>query len=112
VKTGLAAFTAEMFAGRVGEIFRLVPSGESPAPREPFELELIDVSRYGARPAAGGVELREPFALLFTLRGATPLGPGLHRLVHEVFEPDDLLVSRVVVPGRDPRAIYYEAIFG
>jgi hypothetical protein len=109
-KVGLAAFTAELFVGRVGEVFRLMPSVESPDPAlAPYELELIEVRR-GRTPA--GATLREPFALLFTLRSRTPLGPGLHRLVHDVFAPDDMFLSRVVVPERDPRAIYYEAVFG
>ena len=109
-KVGVVAFTAELFVGRVGEVFRLTPSVESPgAALAPYELELIDVRR-GHNPA--GATLREPFALLFTLRRGTPLGPGLHRLVHDGFAPDDLFLSRVVVPNRDPRAIYYEAVFG
>ena len=114
MKTGLAAFAAEMFVDRVGEVFRLVPSvAASEETREPFELELVEVTRSrGRTPAAGGAGTREPFALLFALRGRTPLGPSLHRLVDEAFEPEDLLLSRVVVPGRDPRAIYYEAVFG
>jgi hypothetical protein len=108
-KVGLAAFTAELFLGRIGEVFRLTRSVESPgAVQASCELELIDVRR-GTRPT--GARLREPFALLFILRSRMPLGPGLHRLVHDAFAPDDLFLSRVVVPDRDPRAIYYEAVF-
>ena len=107
-KVGLAAFTAELFIWRVGEVFRL--SGAGP---DPLELELIEVARRGrAGVAPDGTLLREPFSLLFTLRSRTPFGSGLYRLVHESFEPDDLFFSRIVVPGRDPRAVYYEAVFG
>ena len=111
---GLAELTADHFVGRVGEVFRLIPSVESPdASPVAYELELIEVRRAGKpRGAGGGATLREPFALLFTLRGAMPLGSGLHRLVHDVFAPDDLFLSRDVVPERNPRAIYYEAVFG
>ncbi|HEY3044523.1 MAG TPA: hypothetical protein VGJ39_10885 [Vicinamibacterales bacterium] len=113
MKVGLAAFTADHFVGRVGEVFRLMPSVESPdASCAPYEVELIDVRRSGKPRAASGAILREPFALLFTLRSRVPLEAGLHRLVHDVFASDDLFLSRVVVPGRDPRAIYYEAVFG
>jgi len=108
-RVGLAQFTAQLFVGRVGEVFRLIPSDDAPGvARGPFELELIEVRRSGG----GGQATREPFALLFTLRSRAPLGPGLHRLVHGAFEPDDLFLSRVFVPGRDPRAVYYEAVFG
>jgi hypothetical protein len=107
---GLAQFTARLFVGRVGEVFRLAPSDDARGTAGgPFELELIEVRRAGG---GGGEAAREPFALLFALRNRTPLGPGLHRLVHEAFEPDDLFLSRVFVPGRDPRAVYYEAVFG
>jgi hypothetical protein len=40
---------------------------------------------------------------------------GLHRLVHTDFEPCELLLSRVFVPGRgtgDGTVMYYEAVFG
>jgi|SRR5262245_41052000 len=111
-KVGLAAFAAELFIGRVGEVFRLMPSVTVPgAGPDPFELELIEVARRG-RATADGPPLREPFSLLFSLRSRTRLGSGLFRLVHETFEPDDVFLSRVVVPDRDPRAVYYEAVFG
>ena len=113
-KVGLAALAAELFIGRVGEVFRLVPAVTVPGTGpDPFELELIEVARRGrAGVAADGTPMREPFSLLFTLRSRTPFGSGLYRLVHESFEPDDLFFSRIVVPGRDPRAVYYEAVFG
>jgi len=109
-KVGLAQFTAPLFVGRVGEVFRLSPSDDAPGTAGGlFDLELIEVRQPGR---GGGEAAREPFALLFALRSRTPLEPGLHRLVHEAFEPDDLFLSRVFVPGRDPRAVYYEAVFG
>jgi hypothetical protein len=109
-KVGLAQFTAPLFVGRVGEVFRLSPSDDAPGTAGGlFDLELIEVRQPGR---GGGEAAREPFALLFALRSRTSLEPGLHRLVHEAFEPDDLFLSRVFVPGRDPRAVYYEAVFG
>ena len=53
-KVRLAAFTAELFVGRVGDVFRLTPSVESPeASPAAYEVELIEVKR-GGKPADGG----------------------------------------------------------
>jgi uncharacterized protein DUF6916 len=114
MRVGIGEMTAEMWVPLVGEVFMFVPSaGDAGASAEPTALELLDVSQYASRTRSGNQHPpREPFSLLFTLRSLTPLGKGLHRLVHEAFAPDDLLLSRVLVPGRDPRATYYEAVFG
>jgi hypothetical protein len=108
-KIGVAAFTADLFAGRIGEVFRLVRSVDTPgAALTPYELELVEVKRWG-KAVAGGTH--EPFALLFMLRSRHPLGRGLYRVLHDALEADDLFLSRVVVPGKEPRAVYYEAVF-
>jgi hypothetical protein len=103
-------YTAETFKPHVGEMFRFEPSGnaESNGGAGPALLELIEVAA-GPTVADG---LRQQFLLLFVLRSDRPLGPGLHRIVRAGFESCDWFLNRIVVPGRDPRAAYYQAVFG
>ena len=103
----MADYTAEHFANLVGQVFHFSPS-ENAQTSKPVLLELIDINQRTAIHAGA----RDPFLLLFVLRSDAPLGPGLHRLVREGFEPCDWFLNRVVVPGRDPRAAYYQAVFG
>ena len=102
----MADYTADTFTGLVGQVFRFEPAENAVAGR-PVLLELIDISQR----AAGSTETRDPFLLLFQLRSDTPLGPGLHRISREGFEPCQWFLNRVVVPGRAPGA-YYQAVFG
>jgi hypothetical protein len=77
------------------------------------EMELLEVR--AGKPSWGRNGQREPFALLFSVRGQAPLGPGLHRLIQEGFEPCDLFLSRVTVPERNDEGgavMFYEAVFG
>lgn len=100
----MTEYTAETFANLVGQVFRFDPADNT----APVLLELIDINQRAAMHAAR----RDPFLLLFVLRSEKPLGPGLHRISREGFEPCDWFLNRVVVPGRDPRAAYYQAVFG
>jgi len=100
-------YTADTFAGLVGQVFRFEPA-ENAATGTAVLLELIDIQQRAASHAG----IRDPFLLLFVLRSEKPLGPGLHRIVREGFEPCEWFLNRVVVPGRDPRAAYYQAVFG
>ena len=99
-------YTADTFAGLVGQVFRFEPA-ENAVAGKPALLELVDITQRAAR----STETRDPFLLLFQLRSDTPLGPGLHRISREGFEPCEWFLNRVVVPGRAPGA-YYQAVFG
>jgi len=100
-------YTADTFLPYVGRVFKF--ESENVA-RSPVHLELLEVKRQrsSGRPAG----FREPFALLFGLRGADALGTGFHRITHEDFEPADWFLTRVLDPGRDPHLACYEAVFG
>jgi hypothetical protein len=74
------------------------------------QLELLQITPRNTVHVPAG--FREPFSLLFALRSAELLGRGLHRIVHDDFEPADWFLTRVMAPGRDPRLAYYEAVFG
>jgi hypothetical protein len=102
MKFEIANYTADTFAPYVGQVLVFDPSG--------VQLELLKVSRRNTGQVPAG--FREPFALLFALRSAEPLGRGLYQLVHDDFEPADWFLTRVLAPGRDPRFAYYEAVFG
>jgi hypothetical protein len=54
---------------------------------------------------------REPFSLVFELKGDKPLEEGLHRLIHKDIAACDLFLSRISQPRSDG-AIFYEAVFG
>ena len=77
MKFEIANYTADTFAPYVGQVLVFDPGG--------VQLELLKVSRRNTGQVPAG--FREPFALLFALRSAEPL-------------------------GRDPRFAYYEAVFG
>jgi hypothetical protein len=78
--------------------------------RERVELELLRVTSYSD--AARG--LRTPFSLIFRAVGSQTLGRGLHTLDHDAFEPSDIFLSRIMVPGEYLRegGVFYEAVFG
>jgi hypothetical protein len=103
-------YTAATFTPHIGEMFRFEPSGNagSNGDADPALLELIEVT------AGRGVAetSRQPFVLLFAIGSERPLGPGLHRIVRDGFESCDWFLNRVAVPGRDPHAAYYQAVFG
>jgi len=80
------------------------------AARLQVELELLEVTRQNAGGRPSG--FREPFSLLFALRSSKPLASGLHSITHDDFEAAGWFLTRVLVPGRDPRLAYYEAVFG
>src|SRR2546425_11668234 len=108
VKFAMEHYTAEVFESYVGQVFEFDPTADPQGDSgKRVQLELLEVTR--STPAPG---YRPPFALLFALRGPTPLGRGLHRVAHDDFEPCDWFVNRVVVHGRDPGTAYCQAVFG
>lgn len=55
---------------------------------------------------------RHPFSLLFRRTSGPELGPVLHILIHEGFEPELMHVARIAPPlDMNPAESYYEAIF-
>jgi hypothetical protein len=101
-------FTAQAFTPYLGQTFRFRPSSEQAA--DPVELELIAVEAGPANQLMPGQ--RQPFSLLFELRGQAALRRGLQRLQHPDMDACDLFLARVHVPDRHPGAVYYEAVFG
>jgi hypothetical protein len=105
----MSQYTGDTFEPYVGQVFAFEPPTDAHGNRrESVRLELVEILRSRPRGVPG---LRDPFTLLFVLRSAEPLGRGLHRLAHEDFEACDWFVNRVMVPGRDARAAYYQAVF-
>jgi len=113
VAVGLPDFTAGVFQPLIGRKLAFQRPATSPhAPPARVELELLEVRVSSADgPEAG----RQPFSLLFTLRGEPALDDRLlHRLAEPGFEACELLLSRVFVPELDRHdgTMYYEAAFG
>ena len=100
-------YTIDAFASRVGEVFTFHQRAD--ASDSPLLLELVEVeeAQHGAGP--GG---RQPFSLLFALRGADATAESTLHLRHAEFEPCAWFVNRVVAPNRDATRAYYEAVFG
>ncbi len=103
-------YTRALFEPQVGRVFEFDRPGSEPAASDRVRLELLEVSGSPAAPATG--EFRAPFTLLFALRSGAELGTGLHRLAHQDFEPCEWFLNRVLVPDRDMRQSYYQAVFG
>jgi hypothetical protein len=97
----LESFTAEMFAGRIGQQFRLRASADTV-----MQVELIEAKVLGS--SAADSSLRKPFSILF--RGPmTPVWPQrIYRVEHDAMESFDLFVVPV---GPKNGGMEYEAIF-
>ena len=96
----LESLTAEVFAGRIGDRFRLLVT-----PDHTIEVELFEATVLGSRSAAKG---RAPFSILF--RGPmTPVLPQrIYRIDHAVMGSFDLFL---VPLGPRNGGMVYEAIF-
>lgn len=101
-KTGIAAVTAESFQPFVGKLLRF-----QRADGAAVELELLEVTTSSRK---AGLQ-RQPFSLLFALKGENPLGQGLLTLHHDDFAADPWFITRVSVLGGDPAIAYCEAVF-
>jgi hypothetical protein len=101
-------FTAQAFTPFLGQTFYFHPSSERAA--EMAELELIDVKAGTSDQLMLGH--RQPFSVLFKLRGQGVLRRGLQHLQHPDMDACDLFLARVHVPESHPGAVYYEAVFG
>ena len=104
-------FTADLFLPHLGELFEWErPTSRNGTGEGHAQMHLIEVTRQPHHPGVS----REPFSLLFRMKGQRALAWGLHTLVHPEFERCELLLSRVRVPQyerKDPDGIYYEAVF-
>ena len=107
MKFEMEKYMADTFAPYVGQVFSFESAD---AARKSVQLELVEVKRHksGARPQG----FREPFALLFTAQSPESFASASLRILHDDFAPSEWFVSRVLVPGADPRVAYYEAVFG
>jgi hypothetical protein len=98
----LDTLTAEMFAGRIGERFRLRANADAT-----MDVELINATVLGSASAADPAR-RKPFSLLF--RG--PLTPvwqqRIYRVEHDGMGSFDLFLVPV---GPKNGGMEYEAIF-
>jgi hypothetical protein len=103
-------YTADTFVPHVGQTLTFDAPQEGETPARSVRLQLLEVRRpqSGSRPAG----FREPFSLMFAVADGQPSEKGLHRIAHTDFAPCDWLLTRVHMPGRDPRMAYYEAVFG
>jgi hypothetical protein len=120
----LKDFAAAQFHPLVGRsITFLRPPYDSESPSGYAQLQLIQVTENQrtarareADPSSYPAHFRTPFSLLFTLdlTAQPPLALDLHRLQQPGLEECDLLLTRVIVPGRDPAGgsiAFYEAVF-
>ncbi len=110
VQITLAEMAAEHFLPHQGCMLTFLRPLDQQETREPVQLELLRVTSYSD--AARG--LRTPFSLIFRTVGGQILGRGLHTLEHPAFEPSDIFLTRILVPGEYVRegGVFYEAVFG
>jgi hypothetical protein len=111
IKISMENYSSETFEPYVGKtlLFEGPADGRGGA-GDRVELELLEViQQQSGSPRAG---FRKPFTLLFALRSSTPLGNGLHKIVHDRFEACDWFLNRVSLREGDPRTAYYQAVFG
>jgi uncharacterized protein DUF6916 len=110
-KKGLADFTGATLLPYAGQVFVFQrPAGPDGRPGGEARLVLLEVNQYPRQPGLS----RDPFSLLFVMKGQAPLEKGLPRLMHQDFEPFDIFLQRVTVPkyeNIDPAGMYYEAVF-
>ncbi len=111
----IETFTPAVFAGRLGESFRIHPPGSD---QPPLVARLVDVAPTpgtggGGPPvgqrAPGDVARRTPFAVV--LRG--PHAPVLPQRTYQLSHPALGTFALFLVPiGPDAEGMRYEAVFG
>jgi hypothetical protein len=114
---GLLDFSAELFEPYVGQVFAFSnPEGPGGEPAR-VELELLEIKRWGRpeanrRPSVAEALApgRQPFSMLF--RSSSPQPVGFHplRMKSPDFGGCELLVTRILAQGRDPKFCYYEVV--
>ncbi len=114
---GLLDFSAELFEPYLGQVFAFSnPEGPDGEPAR-VELELFEIKRWG-RPEANRrppvaealAPGRQPFSMLFRSSSPQPVGYRMLFLQHPDFSGCELLVTRILALGRDPKFCYYEVI--
>ena len=98
--------TKSLFEGRIGELFHLYDVIE-----HPISLTLTEVSTPDERivQQARGMDIREPFSLLFS----GPLEPFLQQHMYTLQHDELGMVEMFLVPVNQVENNYfYEAVFG
>ena len=108
MRVSLKDAAAVHFEPYVGGTFIFEAAAEvsgNPGARTSMELLSVTLGRKLTIP-------RHPFSLLFRRTAGPELGPVLHLVIHEGFEPELMHVSRIAPPlDMNPAESYYEAIF-
>jgi hypothetical protein len=60
----------------------------------------------------GSIYQRIPFSVLLRALDEPPFVQALLGLEHPDFEDCDIMITRIAMPGRDPQAAWFEAVFG
>jgi hypothetical protein len=110
MKCEMRNYTAETFRPYTEHVFVFQPQSVAGVSPDPVHLRLTEVKT--VKSGASPMGFREPFSLLFVPESGEPPSSGVHRLLHADFESCEWLLSRVVIPGRDVRVPYFEAVFG
>ena len=109
----LAALTAESFRPYVNTIFEFRGiAADGSVASSGAELELMEVNTPSDGSRNRDPRWRQPFSLLFVMRGGSLSANGLCRMTHNAFATSDLFLSRVDVRSRPFTQPYYEAVFG
>ena len=114
---GLLEFSAELFEPYLGQVFAFSnPEGPGGEPAR-VELELFEIKPVGRpetnwRPPAAEALApgRKPFSMLFRSLSPQPVGYRPLLMRHPDFGGCQLLVTRILALGRDPKFCYYEVI--
>src|SRR2546423_13070409 len=106
-RISMGQYTSDAFKSRVGQVFSFHRTADANDP--PIQLELVDVQSSAHQAKAG---TRQPFSLLFALRGGDATPESTLHLRHEEFEPCAWFVNRVVAREHEHHMPYYEAVFG
>lgn len=114
----LGELTHENFEPLVGSevAFQALEESGAPAGEYRFVVDEVSVNRRLAEAAKacepGSIYQRIPFSVILRANGEPPFVQAVLRLEHPGFEDCDLMITRIVMPGHDPRAAWFEAVFG
>lgn len=114
----LGELTYESFEPLVGtELgFHALEENGAPSGDFRFAVEEVSVNRRLAEAAKacepGSIYQRIPFSVILRAIEEPPFVQAVLRLDHPGFEECDMMITRIVMPGRDPRAAWFEAVFG
>jgi hypothetical protein len=110
--------TYKSFEAIAGQVLTLVleQGAEKGDAAYRFALEEVRVNRRLAEATnagqPGSVYQRIPFAITLRALEEPPFVQAVLRLDHDGFEDCSIMITRVVMPGRDPGMAWFEAVFG